>query len=95
VRGKDDDLITWWEGLPSGERSLALKRILRAHLNPGTTSASPADQLTADVAWLRAAIHQLTKQAPLSALRRESPQQSGLSEDETQRRAHKIAGTRW
>lgn len=94
--GKDDDLIAWWEHLPSGERSVVLKRILRAFIE--SSPASPLRQVAADVAWLRSAFTEWATQAeqtPRPAASRQAPQNAALSDEDTRRREHKIAKTRW
>jgi len=61
----DADLIAWWEGLPSGERSNTLRDLIRAamrnpnHIPKPDVPAQPLDRLCEDTAWIRSALMDL------------------------------------
>ncbi len=63
----DQDIIAWWEALPTGDRSRALRAIIRAainqqanHPNGNSNSNNPImEQVATDTAWLRAALIEL------------------------------------
>ena len=63
----DQDIITWWEALPAGERSRALRDIVRAAINGqakpsngnGHKEAPMLEQVATDTAWVRSALMDL------------------------------------
>ena len=64
----DADIIAWWEAMPNGERSRALREIIRAAISPRPmTAAKPLPHVPAvelvrvcdDTAWIRSALSDL------------------------------------
>ncbi len=63
----DQDIITWWEALPAGERSRALRDIVRAAINGqakpsngnGHGETPMLEQVATDTAWVRSALMDL------------------------------------
>lgn len=61
----DADIIAWWESLPAGERSAALRQVIRAAMCSGSPKQNGNGhlpemvQVAADTAWLRAALMEL------------------------------------
>lgn len=61
----DTDILGWWESLPAGERSAALRQVIRAAMCSGSPKQNgnghPPEmvQVAADTAWLRAALMEL------------------------------------
>lgn len=64
-RHEDSDILNWWERLPEGERSEALRGVIRAYLSSGSVAslekqeAVPTQQIAEDTAWIRAALMEL------------------------------------
>ncbi len=65
----DRDILTWWEGLPEGQRSEALRLVIRAFLD-GHIQVKPSHpsreidtvttlQIADDTAWIRASLMDL------------------------------------
>ncbi len=65
----DRDILAWWEGLPEGQRSEALRLVIRAFLG-GHVLVEPsqskrevdsvaAQQIADDTAWIRASLMEL------------------------------------
>jgi hypothetical protein len=61
----DQDIIAWWEALPTGDRSRALRDLIRAAItnsganHNGNGHAPEMVQVAADTAWLRSALMEL------------------------------------
>ncbi len=61
----DRDILTWWESMPPGERSAALRDLIRAGISSSVTKpngnghTSEMVQVAEDTAWLRAAMMEL------------------------------------
>jgi hypothetical protein len=61
----DTDLLEWWDSMPAGERSAALRNLIRGAIRQGGSKqngnghASEMVQVAEDTAWLRAAIMEL------------------------------------
>ncbi len=63
----DRDILDWWESMPSGERSAALRGLIRAaiggrphHGNGNGNGHTPLmEQVATDTAWLRSAFMEL------------------------------------
>jgi hypothetical protein len=61
----DQDLIAWWEALPAGERSQALRDLIRRAIRKpisqpnGNEQAPIMEQVATDTAWLRSAFMEL------------------------------------
>jgi hypothetical protein len=58
----DADLLAWWEGIVPGQRSDALRDLLRAALGYHHLVAKPDTNLThlyEDIAWMRDALNEL------------------------------------
>lgn len=89
----DGDLADWWDLLPEGERSQAVKELLRAHIG-----AQKPDQL----APLREAIqrmddylHQLAAQGVIIGRNGPTEQHNELDPDDARRRAQRILKNKW
>jgi hypothetical protein len=61
----DQDIIAWWEALPTGDRSRALRDLIRAAITNGGANhngnghAPEMVQVAEDTAWLRSALMEL------------------------------------
>ncbi len=61
----DSDILTWWESMPPGERSAALRELIRAGIggnrakHNGNGHIPEITQVAEDIAWLRAAMTEL------------------------------------
>jgi hypothetical protein len=61
----DQDIIAWWEALPTGDRSRTLRDLIRAAITNGNANhngnghAPEMVQVAADTAWLRSALMEL------------------------------------
>jgi hypothetical protein len=61
----DRDILDWWESMPSGERSAALRGLIRAVIGGqpknanGNGHAPLMEQVATDTAWLRSAFMEL------------------------------------
>ncbi len=61
----DTDILQWWDSMPSGERSAALRDLIRAEITNGGANhngnghAPEMVQVAADTAWLRSAFMEL------------------------------------
>ena len=64
----DADIIAWWESMPNGERSRALREIIRAAISPQPmTAVKPLPhvpdvelvRVCDDTAWIRSALSDL------------------------------------
>ncbi len=61
----DTDILQWWDSMPSGERSAALRDLIRATITNdganqnGNGHAPEIVQVAADTAWLRSALMEL------------------------------------
>jgi hypothetical protein len=62
----DSDILGWWNGMSDGERSNALRKLIRHHLGTqGSVSTEPdrsTDELRsvrADTAWIREALNEM------------------------------------
>jgi len=61
----DADILEWWQAMPPGERSIALRKLIRGALHPegaianGNGHVRELGQVAADTAWLKAAISEL------------------------------------
>ncbi len=90
---KDGDLIDWWDLLPEGERSEALKEVLRAHIG-----AQKPDQLTP----IREAIQRMEDSLRRLAVQGVTINGNGATEanteldpDDARRRAQRILKNKW
>src|SRR5260221_7837887 len=61
----DQDIIAWWEALPTGDKSRALRDLIRAGItnsganHNGNGHAPQMVQVAEDTAWLRSAVMEL------------------------------------
>ncbi len=61
----DTDILQWWESMPAGERSAALRQVIRAAITNGNANhngnghSPEMVQVAADTAWLRSAMMEL------------------------------------
>jgi hypothetical protein len=61
----DSDILTWWESMPPGERSAALRDLIRVGIgskhteHDGNGHTPEITQVAEDTAWLRAAMMEL------------------------------------
>jgi hypothetical protein len=61
----DTDILQWWESMPAGERSAALRKVIRATITNsvanrnGNGHAPEMVQVAEDTAWLRSAMMEL------------------------------------
>jgi hypothetical protein len=61
----DTDIVTWWESMPPGDRSAALRDMIRAGISASGTKLNGNGhtpemvQVAEDTAWLRAAMLEL------------------------------------
>jgi hypothetical protein len=59
----DADILQWWEAIPAGERSVKLRKVIRAAMISDGTShnghAPEMVQVAEDTAWLRSAMMEL------------------------------------
>jgi hypothetical protein len=61
----DTDIVTWWESMPPGDRSAALRDMIRAGISASGTKhngnghGTEIVQVAEDTAWLRAAMLEL------------------------------------
>ncbi|MBX3063301.1 MAG: hypothetical protein KF726_10020 [Anaerolineae bacterium] len=57
----DQDIVTWWYGLPAGTRSDALRHVLRIALFPTQPSTAELqfDQVVENMNWIRNALSEL------------------------------------
>lgn len=53
----DADLIAWWQAIPAGARSDALRTLIRSALREGYPT--PVERVLADTSWLREALMEL------------------------------------
>jgi len=59
--------LQWWQAMPPGERSIALRKLIRGALHPEGATANgngnghtrELGQVAADTAWLKAALSEL------------------------------------
>jgi hypothetical protein len=107
---KDDDLIAWWEALPSGKRQTIIKAMLRDFIEQSADKPSldaQLGQIASDTAWLRdslnglpeylAALFKQITVAPVQPTDKlSSTERTGqLSDVSVKRREHRIAKTSW
>lgn len=108
--GKDDDLIAWWEALPSGKRQTITKALLRQYIGQNSEQPSVDRQIgkiASDTAWLRESLiglpeylSELFKQLSVAPVETRSEAASSartgqLSDANVKRREHRIAKTSW
>lgn len=61
----DADILQWWESMPAGERSAALRKVIRAAItseganHTGNGATPEMVQVAEDTAWLRSAMMEL------------------------------------
>jgi hypothetical protein len=61
----DTDILQWWESMPAGERSAALRQVIRGAIRNGSPDhnghghSPEMVQVAADTAWLRSAMMEL------------------------------------
>ncbi len=61
----DADILEWWESMPAGERSIALRTLIRAGISVGEAKHNGNGhmpdmvQVAADTAWLKSAMLEL------------------------------------
>ncbi|MCC7208149.1 MAG: hypothetical protein IT323_12645 [Anaerolineae bacterium] len=76
----DADLLAWWQSIPVGARSGAIRELLRLALGYQLeTTVSDADMaaLRADVAWIRGVLVELPRQVSAMAQPAPAPQVNG------------------
>lgn len=61
---RDMDILSWWDSMPAGERSAALRDLIRAAIRNGANQngnghAPEMGQVAEDTAWLRSAFMEL------------------------------------
>lgn len=108
--GKDDDLIAWWEALPSGKRQTIMKALLRDFIEQSANKPSldaQLGQIASDTAWLRdslsglpdylAALFKQMTVAPVQPIGEvaDTERTGQLSDANVKRREHRIANTSW
>jgi hypothetical protein len=56
---RDADLVEWWTALTTGERSTALRQVMRIGLAQNTPPTVTITDISADTAWIRNALTDL------------------------------------
>jgi hypothetical protein len=56
---RDADLVEWWTALTTGERSTALRQVMRIGLAQNTARTGSITDISADTSWIRNALTDL------------------------------------
>lgn len=107
----DADLLAWWEGIVSGQRSDALRDLLRLALGYHQIVTKPDTDLShvhEDIAWMRDALNELpgyverviqhiaaNAVVPQQENRAMSDSKSQMSDDAARRREERMKRRQW
>jgi len=89
----DGDLADWWDLLPEGERSQAVKELLRAHI--GAQKPDPMAPIREAIQRMDDYLHQLASQGVMIGRNGTPEQNNELDPDDARRRAQRILKNKW